>query len=82
MEKYITYDNKTGNGVLSVLIQTIGSDGNISNQRESLTPGHFERAKEILTDSLYTEIEKLWTPEIIATWKQKQSEQEELLENT
>jgi len=53
-------------GTLSVLMQT-----EAGNHREALVPGQFDRAKEILPDDLYQQVEALWTEEIVTAYQAK-----------
>ena len=61
------------NGTLSVLIQVYVEYNMqktiLENHREALTPGQFDRAKEILLDNQYAAIEALWTNEIVEAYR-------------
>ena len=46
-----------------------------------IEPGDFSRAEKLLSSMDYEKVQKLWTPEVIAAWQQKQAEQEKMLEN-
>jgi len=66
----ITYDYDGITGCISVLTQTENG-----NHREALIPGQFERAREILPDDLYAEVEALWTTEVVEAWEKQVAEE-------
>ncbi len=43
----------------------------ISNHREALIPGQFDRAQEILPPNLFAAIQAIWTLEVIAAYEAK-----------
>lgn len=67
--------NINSDGTCSALTQqyiTVADQEHIiSNHREALSPGQFDRAQEILPDNLFAAIQAIWTPEVIAAYEAK-----------
>jgi len=65
----------TSDGIISVLMQTYiefnGQETVLENHQETLVPGQFERAKEILPDNQYNAVLALWTGVVTAAWMEK-----------
>lgn len=57
-------DHKLPDGTFSVL--TISDTG--SRHREALVPGQWDRARIILTDALYAQVQKMWTDAVVSAW--------------
>jgi len=66
LKTQVSVTDVTADGAISVLMQT-----DTSNHREALVPGQFDRAKEILPDDLYQQVEALWTEEIVTAYQAK-----------
>jgi hypothetical protein len=69
MESKVIIDNFSGNGIFSVLVQTFDPEKfEIEHWREALAPGQFDRARELLSNDLYTQVCQLWTPEVVQAY--------------
>ena len=68
----------TADGTISVLMQTYiefnGQETVLENHRETLVPGQFERAREILPDNQYNAVLALWTGVVVAAWMEKKAQ--------
>lgn len=41
-----------------------------------LVPGQFDKARRLLPDDLYEQVESLWTDEVIGAWKESLKEEQ------
>ena len=70
----ISLDDVSSDGSFSVLTQKYteqdGQQFVLSNHREVLVPGQFERAREILSVELYEKVQSMWSDEVVRSWRQ------------
>jgi len=71
----VSITEMAADGTISVLTQTFiefnGQETVLENHRETLVPGQFERAREILQDNQYNSVLALWTGAVVAAWMEK-----------
>lgn len=78
--KEIIVDNITADGCLSIRKMEFGE-----YQRRAFCPNQWDELErwapnyKVQNPEIAEQINKLWTPKVIASWQQKQAEQEKML---